>query len=140
MVNLGKKARPFSQPDGIRAARSCRRLSCTLGSMKEFALPIGWLVGVIAVVTMGFASDPYLEHVRQLPSPHPYPVETVLWIFLFMSAHVGMGLAILRPKSYRHSWGRALVALLTSTGFFVFAALGAMHAPPAHITYIWWLL
>ncbi len=108
--------------------------------MKRLALPIGWILGVIAVIAMGFAPDPYLKHVRQIPPPHPYPTQTVLWILLFMVVHAGAAFAILRPKSYCYSWGRSFLAVLVSSGFFVFAAPGAMHAPPAHVAYIWWLL
>lgn len=57
-----------------------------------------------------------------------------------MTAQVSIAFAIFRPKSYHHSWGRALVVVLTSFGFFIFAALGAMHAPPSHTVYLWWLL
>lgn len=108
--------------------------------LKYFALPVGWFVGTVTVIAVGFAPDPYLEYVRQIPPPHPYPTSTVLWILLFMSIHVAVAFAILRPMSYYYSWGRALFALLLSFGFLVLAALAAMHAPPALTMYLWWLL
>jgi hypothetical protein len=108
--------------------------------MKTLALPIGWILGVVTVIAMGFAPDPYLEVVRQIPPPHPYPTQTVLWILLFMTVHAGATFAILRPTSYCYSWGRSFLAALVSSGFFIFAAFGAMHAPLAHFAYIWWLL
>jgi hypothetical protein len=108
--------------------------------MRIITLPIAWLIGIITVVAMGFRPAPYLQYVRQIPPPHPYPMYTVLWIAFLLTAHVGAVFAALRPRSYRYSWGRALLALLISLGFLVFAALGAMHAPPAHIIYVWWLL
>jgi hypothetical protein len=68
--------------------------------LKYFALPVGWFVGTVTVIAVGFAPDPYLEYVRQIPPPHPYPTSTVLWILLFMSIHVAVAFAILRPMSY----------------------------------------
>lgn len=108
--------------------------------MKVIILPIGWLIGIIAVVAMGFRPDPYLTYVRQISPPHPYPIYTVLWIVFFITIHSGAVFSILRPSSYSYSWGRALSALILSVGFLVCAGLGAMHAPPAYSAYLWWLL
>jgi uncharacterized membrane protein len=108
--------------------------------MGRFALPTGWLLGIIAVILAGLRTDPYLEHVRQIPPPHPYPTFTVLWIVGFITIHTGLAMAVLRPRSYRHSWGRAIIALAISLGFLAFAILGAMHAPPPHAVYLLWLL
>lgn len=98
------------------------------------------MLGIVAVVLAGFKTDPYLEHVRQIPPPHPYPTFTVTWIVLFITIQTVLANVILRPRSYRHSWGRAALALATSLGFLAFAILGAMHAPPPHAMYLWWLL
>lgn len=108
--------------------------------MKTLALPVGWLIGIIAVVAMGFRPAPYLEYVRHIPPPHPYPIHTVLWIVFFLTIHTAAVFSILRPSSYSYSWGRALCALILSVGFLVCAGLGAMHAPPAFTAYFWWLL
>ena len=99
-----------------------------------------WFLGAVAVVWLGRLPDPYLEYVRRIPPPHPYPVSGVLWVILFMAAQAAVLAAILRPTTYKHSWGRALSAIVVSVGFFAFAGMGAMHAPPYYIAYLWWLL
>ena len=108
--------------------------------MRAVILPVAWFIGISAVVATGFLADPYLEHVRQIPPPHPYPMPTVLWIVLFLTIHIAAIFAILRPNSYKFSWGRALLALLLTVGCFGFAALGSMHSPPAYGAYLWWLI
>ena len=108
--------------------------------MGRITLVVGWLIGIIAVIVAGFSSDPYLQHVRLIPPPHPYPTFTVLWIVLFITVQSGLVVAALRPSSYRHSWGRAIIGLVISVGFFAFAAFGSMHAPPPHAVYLLWLL
>ena len=107
--------------------------------MGKIALLVGWLLGVVAVILAGFRPDPYLEHVRQIPPPHPYPTFTVLWILAFITAQTGLALTVLRPWSYWHSWGRAAIAFALSLGFLAIAILGAMHAPPPHAAYLLWL-
>lgn len=84
--------------------------------------------------------NPYLEHILQLPPPHPYPLKEVMFVAALVTLQTGLLFAILRPHTYRHSWGRALVAVTASSAFFVYAALGAMHAPPFYFFYLWWLL
>lgn len=99
-----------------------------------------WAVGVIALVVAGREPDPYLQYVRHIPPPHPYPVTGVSWAVAFLSAQCALIAAILRPSSYKQSWGRALLSLLVCASFFGYAALGAMHAPPYFFVYLWWLL
>jgi hypothetical protein len=134
----------WAEPVAVCLVRCGGRDGCTLnfllGFMRAVILPIVWGIGVIAVVATGFWPDPYLEHVRHIPPPHPYAMSTVLFIVLFLTLHVAALFAILRPKSYKQSWGRALLALLLSVGCFGFAALGSMHSPPAYATYLWWLM
>lgn len=108
--------------------------------MLKLALPASWLLGILAVVHAGFRPDPYLEYVRQIPPPHPYPTSTVLWIAAFITIQAGIVMAILRPWSYRHSWGRATIALSISLGFLAYAILGSMHAPPPLTVYLLWLM
>ena len=108
--------------------------------MKQFVIPGAWLLGIIAVTLSGLRSDPYLEYVRQTPPPHPYPTATVLWVALFMTVHAVLLVAVLRPASYSHSWGRALIAFVVSFGFLALGVLGAMHSPPSWGMYVLWLL
>ena len=108
--------------------------------MRTYALPASWALGIIAVVLAGFRTDPYLEHVREIPPPHPYPGSTVLWIAAFITIQSAVAIAVLRPWSYHRSWGRAGVAATTSFGFLVLGIFTSMHAPPAHAIYLLWLL
>jgi peptidoglycan/LPS O-acetylase OafA/YrhL len=108
--------------------------------MKSIVIPVAWSIAVIAAVIAGFSPNPYLEHVRNIPPPHPYPTATVLWVVLLMTIQAGALIAILRPGSYQRSWGRALVALVVSLGFLVVAAIASMHTPPPFAVYQIWAL
>lgn len=107
---------------------------------KTLSLPIAWLIGIIAAVAAGFEADPYLEHVRNIPLPHPYPIDTVLWVVGLMTVQVALLFAILRPSSFKNSWGRALLAFISSLGFLTLGVMGVMHAPPPWGRYVFWLL
>ena len=115
-------------------------LTQALGTMKRFASPGVWLLGIIAVTLSGLSSDPYLEYVRQIPPPHPYPAATVLWVALFMTVHAALLIAVLRPASYARSWGRAIIAFIVSFCFLALGVLGSSHSPPPWGMYLFWLL
>lgn len=106
----------------------------------RFTLLACWLLGVIAVVLAGFGNDPYLEHVIGVVGHQPYDTRTLFWLVTFMTVHVVLVSATLRPVTYCHSWGRALVALTLSLGFLLFGFGASVHAPPAWIVYVFWLL
>ena len=106
---------------------------------KKLALVV-WLIGVSAAALAGLQPDPYLASVRASPPPHPYPAETVGWVVLLISAHVLLLLAVLRPSTYRRSWGRALAASILSAAFLSLGVLGAMHSPPPWVAYLLWLV
>ena len=106
---------------------------------KKLAL-VAWLVGILAAALAGLQPDPYLASVRASPPPHPYPIETVGWVVLLVSAHVLLLLAVLRPGTYRRSWGRALAASILSAVFSSLGVLGAMHSPPPWVAYLLWLV
>ena len=84
--------------------------------------------------------NPYYENVLQLPPPHPYPIAAVVPVAALVTLQTVLLTAILRPLTYRQSWGRALAGVGVSLAFFAYAALGAMHAPPFYFFYLWWLL
>ena len=99
-----------------------------------------WILGAVFVVWFGRLPNPYLLYVRHLPPPYPYPTNGVLWVLLFMAIQVVVLAIVIRPRTYSRSWLRAGLALLVSAAFFIYAALGAMHAPPYFFAYIWWSL
>ena len=99
-----------------------------------------WFLGAAAVLWFGRLPDPYWQYVRHIPPPHLHPVSGIFWIILCMLAQAVMLAAILRPATYKQSWGRAVIAVVISVGFFALAGMGAMHAPPYYFAYLWWLL
>jgi hypothetical protein len=117
-----------------------QRLNSNASIVKKLAVPLAWLLGVIAVMLSGLQSNPYLEYVRNIPPPHPYPTSMVVWIIVLLSLHAALLIFALRPASYSRSWGRALFALAISIVFLAFGLVGSMHAPPAWIAYLFWLL
>jgi len=107
--------------------------------MRTKAIPFVSLLGFILVVLAGFRPNPYLEYVRHIPPPHPYPTEIVVWVGFFIAVQSWIVFAILRPSTYKYSWGRAILGFFVSVGFLGFGALAAMHASPAVSIYILWL-
>lgn len=106
---------------------------------KKVALTV-WVLGIVGPALAGLRADPYLTGVRALPLPHPYPAGTVGWVALLVSVQVLVLFVILRPQSFRSSWGRALLAVVVSLGFLCLGVLGAMHSPPPWGAYLLWLL
>lgn len=107
--------------------------------MRQLFLPFAWTAGAIAVAGCGFMPNPYLEEVRLIPPPHPYPVKGVVVTVGLMAAQVLLLHLVLRPASYRRGWARALVALIASCGFLGAAGLAAMHSPPYFGAYMIWV-
>ncbi len=126
-----------SRPDSpVHKASSSRRRLPFIAA----ALIASWSIGVVAVVWSGTLPDPYLQHVRGIAPPHPYAFKNVAWVTAFITAQVALMYAILRPRTFRRSWGRAACAFAMSAGFAWFALMSAIHAPPFWIAYVWWQL
>lgn len=98
------------------------------------------LVGVILVVWAGLLPNSYMQAVRGIPPPHPYPFAGVAFTSAFIVAEVLAVYAIIRPGSFGHSWSRAFCAFIIAVGFVVFGLAQAMHASPYITAYIWWLI
>ena len=108
--------------------------------MKYLLPALVWLAGAIYVASAGTTPDPYQALVRGLgPSP-PYPVAAVTVSVVLLSAHAAIVLAIIRPRTYRHSWLRALAALAFSLAFSAWTLLSSMHAPPHFFAFVMWQL
>ena len=105
--------------------------------MRSKLIPLYWLIGVTAAGLLGLSPNHYA---RRDPALHVYATETVLWVCGMMTVHALLLMAILRPASYDKSWGRALLAFLVTVGFFILAALGSMHSPPAWGAFSLWTL
>ena len=101
---------------------------------EAYWLPLSAAIAIVAVVLSGFSLNPYLEHVRQMPPPHPYPVELVTWVIGFIVIHTGFSYFLLTSKSVI-LFG---VAVIVGAGFLAMAAFGNMHSSlPWLIFFIW---
>lgn len=109
--------------------------------MTRKRLLVTWLVlGTLAVALAGFLENPYLTHVRQMPPPHPYPLDTVFLMVIFMIVQTAAMLFILKPRSFPRPVWQALFGALVSMGVLAFALGGSHHMPPAYRFYLFWLL
>ena len=63
------------------------------------------------------------------PDPYPYPIDAVLLTAMVMGAELALFWAILRPRSYRRSWARSLVATTVFLPWGLLSAAGVMHTP-----------
>jgi len=98
------------------------------------------LVGVILVVWAGLLPNSYMQAVRGIPPPHPYPFAGVAFTSAFIAAELLAVYAIIRPSSFDYSWDRAFCAFIIAVSFVVFGLAQAMHASPYITAYIWWLI
>lgn len=108
------------------------------GVLRRSAVFMVGLGGALAVIAAGFLPNPYLMYVRNIAPPHGYPLDTVLWLLLLITIQGVLSWAVLRPASYRRSFGRAWAAMLLALPFNLFAIVSAMHAPPPVVAYIYW--
>lgn len=106
---------------------------------RSFGLLLVWAVGAVAVAWAGFLEDPYLRYVRHMQAPFPYPIGLVAGLVALMAVYVGLLQVILRPTSYRMSWGGALLAWVLTIGLLFTIAMGSMHAPPPLLACLWWI-
>ena len=94
-----------------------------------------WLVGVAVLLWAGAQGDGYSTAVRGAQTSYPWA--GVLTMGAILSGEVALFYALLRPESYRRSWGRALGTALAGVVLTVAFGLGLMHSPP-HV-YAHWL-
>src|SRR5689334_11848400 len=71
-----------------------------------------WALGAAAIAWGGTRPDAYLEHVRHVPPPHPYPSGLVLVLLALLTAETGLLAALFRPGE--RAGLRALLALLVA--------------------------
>ncbi|MCR6477455.1 hypothetical protein NU688_14940 [Variovorax sp. ZS18.2.2] len=110
-----------------------------LGSMKSLVLPAFALVGLVWIVVSGFwpGADPYMT--RRSTAPQPYPLTVVLIACAVVLIETAFVAAVLRPASYRHSWGRALVAMAVVMAWWFYLGMGIIHQPAYYIVHLQWL-
>ncbi|WP_271253474.1 hypothetical protein [Pseudanabaena sp. Chao 1811] len=89
-----------------------------------------WGVGVIVLGMSGFQLDSYKLGVLKVPLPHDYPLQDILTMIGVMSIEVLLFYVVIRPTTYRRSWGRALIALITAIFMVLLFGMVLMHSPP----------
>jgi len=96
-------------------------------------------VGLITVGLAGLAPDQYLLNVRHQYGPQRYPAEEVSVVGTFMIGETAVAWAILRPRSYRRSWARALIAALLLLLLASWLLSYGMHMPDYYFAHVYWL-
>ena len=99
-----------------------------------------WAGGVALLAWAGSWVDGYLVYVRNVPLPHPYPWRGVLTVCAVESLIALVFYVLIRPRTYRASWGRALAATLLGATSVVVLGLGLMHQPPYLYALFYWLV
>ena len=95
-------------------------------------------LGVLAAMTLrALHRDPYVVDPRRRGNGQNWPgdLSTELWLG---AAELLVLFLILRPWSYRRSWGRALVALVLFIPWTLFTAMLGMHAGSINGAHLVW--
>ncbi|MDO9619238.1 MAG: hypothetical protein Q7J43_16355 [Pseudomonas sp.] len=108
--------------------------------LRTLLLPLTALAGMALVIWAGSLPDYWMLRAMPVGSEAAYPLKPVLIFCAIVLAECSMLLAMLRPRSYCRSWGRALCACLLALGLALFWLQGALHAPPYYGLHLqWWL-
>jgi hypothetical protein len=106
-------------------------------SLRNFPV-IAWLLAVACYLRAGFIADGYaMGHGIEVAA---YPVGSVLLFSLVSAVECLVLWLVVRPSSFRRSWGRLLAALGLFIPWLIVSLLGLMHAPPVHAAHAYWLL
>src|SRR4029450_1626818 len=109
------------------------------GVARSWPFAAYWLAGLLILAWSGTLIHGYKLYVMNLPPPHPYPRDGVLWMMAVMSVEALLFLVLIRPWSYRASWRRALIAFVVSlVPLVLFVPI--MHTPPYFVWQWIWLL
>lgn len=95
-----------------------RPASTAVSLARRFGLPLYWLG--FAAYTLLAARHPGLVRSR---APRPYPWEGVLDTWGVLAGATAILHAILRPRTFRRSWGRLLGALVYAGGLTLLAVV-----------------
>lgn len=108
--------------------------------LRTLLLPLTALVGMALLIWAGSLPDYWMLRAMPVGSEAVYPLKPVLIFCAIVLAECSVLLAVLRPRSYSRSWGRALCACLLAIGLALFWLQGALHAPPYYGMHLqWWL-
>ncbi len=109
--------------------------------LRTLLLPLTALVGMALVIWAGSLPDYWMLRAMPVGSEAVYPLKPVLIFCAIVLAECSLLLAVLRPRSYCRSWGRALCASLLALGLALVWIQGTLHAPPYYGMHLqWWLV
>ena len=103
-------------------------------------LLLAWLVGIMTVIAGGSVLDGYARYVMGLQAPQPYPYHGVAQYLTITTVECAILFAILRPATYRSSWGRAVLALGGTTALTCLHAMTLMHSTTYQLWHELWLV
>ena len=102
-------------------------------------LLLAWLVGVMTVIAGGAVLDGYAQYVLGLHGPQPYPYDGVGQYLIITTIESAIVFAIVRPSTYRASWGRSVLALTAATVLAALHAMTLMHSTTYQLWHELWL-
>jgi len=102
-------------------------------------LLLAWSVGIMTVIAGGSVLDGYARYVLGLEAPQPYPYEGVAQYIIITTVESAFVFAIVRPSTYRSSWGRAVLALIAATVLATLHAMTLMHSTTYQLWHELWL-
>jgi len=98
-----------------------------------------WLVGLMTVIAGGAVLDGYAQYVLGLKAPQPYPYSGVAQYIIITTVECAIVFSILRPSTYRASWGRGVLALTATTISATLHAMTLMHSTTYQFWHELWL-
>ncbi len=98
-----------------------------------------WLL-LVALMIQDWVADPYNPGLRR-PATYGHNQDGALFQGMVQSTlEVAVLYGILRPWSFRASWGRALLALLLFLPWTAVSAMAVMHSGGIFVLHAFWLL
>ena len=110
------------------------------GSLGAAVFLVVWAGGVALLAWSGSWVDGYLAHFESASLPHPYPWQGVLAVCAVASVVSLVLYGLIRPRTYRASWGRALAATVVGGVAAVIVGMGLIHQPPYLYVLFYWLI
>jgi hypothetical protein len=116
-------------------------LEAPMPPLRTLLLPLTALAGIALLIWAGSLPDYWMLRAMPVGSEAVYPLKPVLIFCAIVLAECSVLLAVLRPRSYCRSWGRALCASVLALGLALVWSQGTLHAPPYYGMHLqWWLV
>src|SRR5262245_8218170 len=96
--------------------------------LARYAVLLGMWLGTVLLMLQDYAGDPY-DPLRTGTSAYGHNSQDILGTVLPLTVgEILFALIILRPRSYRASWGRAVLAFVVLFAWGLFSLAISMHA------------